>query len=60
MQNLCQTCPAACIGENRDANVKPEYICTMTKEMVREMVEELPEEKRGKYLEALKNEKDLF
>ena len=35
-------------------------LCTMTKEMVREMVEELPEEKRGKYLEALKNEKDLF
>lgn len=37
LANICQVCPAACLTETGDVCQKPEYVCSMTKEMVSAM-----------------------
>lgn len=51
LQNACSVCPAACYAETGRTDGKPEYLCRMTGEVIRQLEEALKEPPAGKVKE---------
>ena len=56
---FCQTCAAACLCESGSFSARPQYLCDVTDEMVKQLIALLPEEEQQEYQDLIPAGKEI-